>query len=70
MRLRFAIRDLLWLAVVVALAVGRWIDHRDLIEHPIIIQIGGEQEVVHEEQSADLPSQPHIDEKPLGGGRY
>jgi hypothetical protein len=28
MRLRFTIRDLLWLAVVVALAVGWWLDHR------------------------------------------
>jgi hypothetical protein len=26
MRLRFTIRDLLWLAVVVALAVGWWVD--------------------------------------------
>jgi hypothetical protein len=26
MRLRFTIRDLLWLAVVVALAVGWWLD--------------------------------------------
>jgi hypothetical protein len=26
MRLRFTIRDLLWLTVVVALAVGWWID--------------------------------------------
>ena len=30
MRLRFTIRDLLWLAVVVALAVGWWVDHRRL----------------------------------------
>ena len=27
MRLRFTIRDLLWLTVVVALAVGWWVDH-------------------------------------------
>jgi hypothetical protein len=27
MKLRFSIRDLLWLTVVVALAVGWWIDH-------------------------------------------
>ncbi len=32
MRLRFTIRDLLWLAVVVVLAVGWWIDHRHLTE--------------------------------------
>jgi hypothetical protein len=28
MRLRFTIRDLLWLTLVVALAVGWWVDHR------------------------------------------
>jgi hypothetical protein len=28
MKLRFSIRDLLWLALVVALAVGWWIDRR------------------------------------------
>jgi len=28
MRLRFTIRDLLWLTLVVALAVGWWIDRR------------------------------------------
>jgi len=28
MRLRFTIRDLLWLTLVVALAVGWWLDHR------------------------------------------
>jgi hypothetical protein len=31
MRLRFTIRDLLWLTVVVALAVGWWLDHSRLI---------------------------------------
>ena len=30
MRLRFTIRDLLWLAVVVALAVGWWLNNRQL----------------------------------------
>jgi len=28
MRPRFTIRDLLWLTLVVALAVGWWVDHR------------------------------------------
>ena len=32
MRLRFTIRDLLWLTVVVALAVGWWLDHAKLPE--------------------------------------
>jgi hypothetical protein len=32
MRLRFTIRDLLWLTLVVALAVGWWIDHRRLTD--------------------------------------
>jgi hypothetical protein len=29
-KLRFTIRDLLWLTLVVALAVGWWLDHRRL----------------------------------------
>jgi hypothetical protein len=33
MSLRFTIRDLLWLTVVVALAVGWWLDHLQ-IESP------------------------------------
>jgi hypothetical protein len=32
MTVRFTIRDLLWLAVVAALAVGWWLDHRNLTE--------------------------------------
>ncbi len=32
MKFRFTIRDLLWLTVVAALAVGWWIDHRRLSE--------------------------------------
>ena len=28
MRLRFTIRDLLWLTLVVAMAVGWWLEHR------------------------------------------
>jgi hypothetical protein len=28
---RFTIRDVLWLTVVVALAVGWWIDHREQV---------------------------------------
>ena len=28
MRLRFSIRDLLWLTVVVAMGLGWWLDHR------------------------------------------
>jgi hypothetical protein len=33
MRLRFTIRDLLWLTVVAALAVGWWLKHRYHIAH-------------------------------------
>jgi hypothetical protein len=32
MRLRFTIRDLLWLTLVVALAVGWWLDRRKITE--------------------------------------
>jgi hypothetical protein len=31
MKLRFSIRDLLWLTAVVALTVGWWLDHSRLI---------------------------------------
>jgi hypothetical protein len=34
MRFRFTIRDLLWLTVVVAFAVGWWLDHRRLTADP------------------------------------
>jgi len=30
---RFSIRDVLWLTVVVALAVGWWLDHRQITPH-------------------------------------
>jgi len=33
MRLRFSIRDLLWLTLVVALAVGWWLDHARLSQN-------------------------------------
>jgi hypothetical protein len=32
MRLRFTIRDLLWLTLVVAMAVGWWIDRRNVVD--------------------------------------
>jgi hypothetical protein len=32
MRLRFTIRDLLWLTLVVALVVGWWLDHRRIVD--------------------------------------
>jgi hypothetical protein len=40
MRLRFTIRDLLWLTALVALAVGWWVDHRRLGDQPYIIKVG------------------------------
>src|SRR5689334_10024020 len=36
MRVRFSIRDLLWLAALVALAVGWWIDHRRVVRDAAI----------------------------------
>jgi len=36
MQVRFRIRDLLWLAAVVALAVGWWIDHRRVVRDAAI----------------------------------
>jgi hypothetical protein len=32
MKLRFSIRDLMWLTLVVALSVGWWIEHREQAE--------------------------------------
>ena len=32
MRIRFTIRDLVWLTVVAALAVGWWLDHRQMAD--------------------------------------
>jgi hypothetical protein len=32
MRLRFSIRDLLWLTALIAMGVGWWLDHRNSIE--------------------------------------
>ena len=49
-RLRFTIRDLLWLTLVVALAVGWWLDHHRfrrflettvVLEGPIIAPVQG-----------------------------
>jgi hypothetical protein len=31
MKLRFTIRDLLWLTLVVAMAVGWWMDHHNVV---------------------------------------
>jgi hypothetical protein len=31
MKIRFSIRDLLWLALVVALGSGWWLDHQNLV---------------------------------------
>ena len=39
MKLRFTIRDLFWLTLVVALAVGWWLDHRSLSEPPPFITV-------------------------------
>jgi len=36
MRLRFTIRELLWLTLVVALAAGWWIDHKRLT--PLVVR--------------------------------
>jgi hypothetical protein len=39
MKLRFTIRDLLWLVVVVALAVGWWADHRRQEESHALLRL-------------------------------
>ncbi len=47
MRLRFSIRDLLWLAVVLAMALGWWLDHRYVSQQ---LQYCYEQLLVTEDQ--------------------
>jgi len=37
MHLRFTIRDLLWLTLVVALAVGWWLGHRRWVADPNLV---------------------------------
>ena len=39
MRLRFTIRDLLWLAALVAVCVAWWVDHREMASHLPFTQI-------------------------------
>jgi hypothetical protein len=34
MKLRFTVRDLFWLVLVAALAVGWWLDHSNLTKQP------------------------------------
>ena len=50
MKLRFSIRDLLWLTLVVALAMGWWLDHRRLT-HQLEID-----ELIHLIQTTVAPS--------------
>jgi hypothetical protein len=38
MRLRFSIRDLLWLTALVAVLVAWWVDHRQLSENRYTIK--------------------------------
>jgi len=38
MRLRFTIRDLLWLTLVVAMAVGWWVDRQELNRRILIAE--------------------------------
>lgn len=47
MRFRFSIRDLLWLTLAVALAVGWWVDHCNqrrqidaLVDPPYVMRLG------------------------------
>jgi len=35
MRLRFTIRDLLWLVALIAVGLGWWVDHRELSKPPV-----------------------------------
>jgi hypothetical protein len=66
MRLRFTIRDLLWLAVVVALAVGWWVDRRSIQRQSAIEFNEFRQAVVDHEKPR--PLQP-IPGGGVGGGR-
>jgi hypothetical protein len=65
MRLRFTIRDLLWLTLVVALGAGWWIDHHFDRYHPWVVQqINGDLRITHKttgviyETGGDYPRSP------------
>ena len=55
MRLRFTIRDLLWLVLLMAVALGWWLDHRSLVSRPAKV-------VVIEKPIAIPQVIPHRDE--------
>jgi hypothetical protein len=44
MKLRFSIRDLFWLVLVVVLAIGWWIDHREKLVYYRFFQDSIEQQ--------------------------
>ena len=62
MRLRFTIRDLFWLTLVAASAVGWWLDHyhNPILEHPFfkIIPQASHQKVL-DNLVAELKSAPN-----------
>jgi hypothetical protein len=49
MKLRFSIRDLFWLVVVAALAIGWYLDHRELTSYKISFAMPPGDPAVHED---------------------
>jgi hypothetical protein len=43
--MKFSIRDLLWLTVVVALGLGWWVDHRQIVRESIYDRERDEREI-------------------------
>jgi hypothetical protein len=55
MKLRFTIRDLLWLTLVVGLAVGWWLDHKRLTgaHYSFTTEAGGSRTVLLDNDSGE-----------------
>jgi hypothetical protein len=73
MRLRFTIRDLLWLTLVVAMGLGWWLDHTDTSQiksergaiHGAYLNALEQQQVLErriERMQRAIPSRPNADD--------
>ena len=71
-RLRFSIRDLLWLTLVAALCVGWLMDRRNCSLHHSelkIVKLGG-QSIIESDNDSSEPLIDSVPDKGLGGGGF
>ena len=68
MRLRFTIRDLLWLTALVALAVGWWLDHHRSSKNRFQVSDGGSVLTIVDSQTDTVLTMP-TDLRSLNMGR-